>query len=102
MVEDLIDNTTTALNEVMRCKESYANVIGLVSLFDYGLGEITAQYEKKKCPVYSVINFDSLLSVIIKERLCKSDKIALLQEWKENPAEWSRKNVGEHAEIGIS
>ncbi|MGO3306547.1 MAG: orotate phosphoribosyltransferase, partial [Sphingobacterium sp.] len=65
------------------------NVVGLVSIFTYGLDIATANFAEAKCPFFSLCNYDALIKVAVRNGYVLESDISLLEKWRRDPASWT-------------
>ena len=63
VVEDLVSTGKSSLIAVKALREAGCNVVGLVSIFTYGLDEATQNFAEAKCTFHSLCDYDSLIQV---------------------------------------
>ncbi len=89
VVEDLVSTGKSSLQAVKALREAGCNVVGLVSIFTYGLDAATANFAEAKCPLFSLCNYDALINVAVEHGYVLEADLELLQEWRKDPANWS-------------
>ncbi len=92
VVEDLVSTGKSSLQAVKALREAGCNVVGLVSIFTYGLDEATKNFAEAKCPVLSLCNYNALIKVAVERSYVLESEIDLLEQWRRDPANWQ---VGE-------
>jgi orotate phosphoribosyltransferase len=89
VVEDLISTGKSSLKAVEDLREAGIEVIGLVSIFNYGFTAADAKFREVNCPYISLCNFNELAKVAIETNYitnAQADKIAL---WSKDAQAWS-------------
>ncbi len=89
VVEDLISTGKSSLKAVEDLRENGIEVIGLVSIFNYGFASTEEKFKEAKCPYISLCNFNEMAKVAIDINYItaiQSEKIAL---WSKDPQAWS-------------
>lgn len=89
VVEDLISTGKSSLKAVEALREAGCNVVGLVSIFNYGFEEAKANFLDAKCEVISLCDFDALIEVAAKFNYIHTDELDLLRAWRVDPANWN-------------
>jgi orotate phosphoribosyltransferase len=88
VVEDLISTGKSSLQVVEVLRNSGVEIIGMVSIFNYGFN-IAEQAFKKAGVVYeSLTNYSSLIELAIEKNIISAKTEQLLLNWKTDPANW--------------
>lgn len=90
VVEDLISTGKSSLKAVEALREAGSNVVGLVSIFTYGFAEAKKNFEKAKCQVISLCDFDTLIQVAAEFNYIHKEDLDMLRTWKLDPANWGQ------------
>lgn len=88
VIEDLISTGKSSLQVCEILKESGAEVVGIVSIFNYGFPQAAAAFEKAGIKMISLTNYSVLVALAIENKLIGTDALQTLTQWRENPAEW--------------
>jgi len=88
VIEDLISTGKSSLVAVKALREAGCNVVGLVSIFTYGLQQATDNFADAKCPYFSLCNYDALIQVAAENSYVLEEDIEILKKWRLNPAAW--------------
>lgn len=89
VVEDLVSTGKSSLVAVKALREAGCNVVGLVSIFTYGLDEATKNFADAKCTFHSLCDYDSLIQVAAESGFIFEEDVELLKDWRKNPSTWS-------------
>lgn len=92
VIEDLISTGGSSLKEVTACREGDAEVLGVISIFNYGLESAQKAFAEANCPVHSVLTYDTLLEVAKEEKMFSESQLQLLASWRPNQPNWGEKN----------
>ena len=90
VIEDLISTGKSSLQVVDVLKKSSLDVIGMVSIFNYGFDIATKSFEESGVPFQSLTNYETLISLAIEKKMVSADQEAILLNWKTDPANWKR------------
>lgn len=93
VVEDLISTGKSSLKVVKTLRDAGCNVVGLVSIFNYGFAEAAENFNEAKCRYVSLSNYDTLINVASQYGYVHEDDIELLKKWKANPGQWQPEKV---------
>lgn len=90
VVEDLISTGGSVITAVQALREAGCEVLGVVSIFTYGLEKGKEAFEQAEIKSLSLTNFPALVRVAIeKGYITEKDQESLLA-WCQAPAEWSK------------
>ena len=85
VVEDLISTAGSSLEVVDVLKEAGAEVLGIVSIFTYGLKKGIERLEAANVINHSLSNFETLVNIAAKENYISNDDINKLLKFQKNP-----------------
>jgi orotate phosphoribosyltransferase len=89
VVEDLISTGGSVITAVQALREAGCVVLGVVSIFTYGLQKGKEAFEQADIKSLSLTNFPTLVEVAVeKGYVSEVDQESLLL-WSNNPTEWS-------------
>ena len=88
VVEDLISTGKSSLQVVDVLRNAGVEVIGLVSIFNYGFNAAQEAFKKAGVELESLTNYESLIKLAIEKNIVSEDAEHLLQSWREDPAAW--------------
>ena len=88
VVEDLISTGKSSLQVVDVLRNAGVEVIGLVSIFNYGFTAAQEAFKKAGVELESLTNYESLIKLAIEKNIVSEDAEHLLQSWREDPAAW--------------
>ncbi|EKN66372.1 orotate phosphoribosyltransferase [Neobacillus bataviensis LMG 21833] len=90
VVEDLISTGGSVITAVQALKEAGCEVLGVVSIFTYGLEKGRQLLKEEEIKSFSLTDFATLIEVAIsKEYVSVEDQESLLS-WSEDPSQWSK------------
>lgn len=89
VVEDLISTGGSAVEVVETLREAGAEVLGIVSIFTYGMKKGLERLEAAGVKNVSLTNFDALTRAAAQEGYIKSEDIDRLIRFRDNPADES-------------
>ncbi|SMQ70271.1 orotate phosphoribosyltransferase [Bacillus sp. OV166] len=90
VVEDLISTGGSVITAVQALREAGCEVLGVVSIFTYGLEKGKEAFEQADIKSLSLTNFPALVKVAIeKGYIMETDQESLLS-WSQAPSEWSK------------
>ncbi|MBQ7966276.1 MAG: orotate phosphoribosyltransferase [Ruminococcus sp.] len=95
VVEDLISTGGSVLEVVNVLREAGAEVLGIVSIFTYGMKKGLERLASADVKNVSLTNFDVIAEVAAEEGYIKSEDIVKLISFRNNPSDESWINAGE-------
>jgi orotate phosphoribosyltransferase len=88
VIEDLISTGKSSLQVCGVLKSAGMEVIGMVSIFNYGFPLAVEAFEKAGIPFVSLTNYEVLINLAVEKELVTADQLKGLLNWRNNPAEW--------------
>ncbi len=89
VVEDLISTGGSCIDVVEALREAGAEVLGVVSIFTYGMKKGLEKLENANVENHSLSNFDTLVEVAAKEGYILPDDVEKLRRFMSNPSDES-------------
>lgn len=89
VVEDLISTGGSVLDAVAALEEAGAEVLGIVSIFTYGMKKSVERFEQARVKNVSLTNFDVIATVASEEGYIEKDDVARLIAFRNNPTDES-------------
>jgi orotate phosphoribosyltransferase len=90
VVEDLISTGKSSLHAIQALREFGCEVIGLISIFNYGFEAAKNAFDQANCPYISLTNYTDLIDVAIKKGLVQENQLELLNQWRQSPSNWAQ------------
>ncbi|MDE7080493.1 MAG: orotate phosphoribosyltransferase [Muribaculaceae bacterium] len=93
VVEDLISTGGSCIDVVEALREAGAEVLGVVSIFTYGMKKGLERLAAAGVENHSLSNFDTLVEVAVEQGYIQTSDEARLKQFMANPADesWMRK-----------
>lgn len=88
VIEDLISTGNSSLQVVDILRQSGLEVMGLVSIFNYGFETASQAFEKAGVPYISLSDYPTLIRLALEKKLVSPDEEKVLLKWREDPANW--------------
>lgn len=88
VIEDLISTGQSVLEATEAAKREGANVLGVAAIFTYELPAGEENFAKAELPLFTLTNYSVLIETALTEKYIDEAELALLKEWKKNPADW--------------
>lgn len=89
VVEDLISTGGSVLEVVNVLREAGAQVLGIVSIFTYGMAKGLKQLAEAQVKHVSLTNFDVIAQVAAEEHYIRPQDVARLISFRDNPSDES-------------
>ncbi len=93
VVEDLISTAGSAVEVVNVLREAGADVLGIVSIFTYGMKKGLERLAEAKVKNVSLTNFDMIAEIAAQENYIKPEDVKRLIAFRNNPSDesWIKK-----------
>ena len=89
VVEDLISTGGSVIEVVNVLREAGAEVLGIVSIFTYGMKKGIERLEAANVKNVSLTNFDVIAEIAAEEKYVKPEDVARLIKFRNNPSDES-------------
>lgn len=93
VIEDLISTAGSCVEVVDALREAGAQVLGVVSIFTYGMEKGKQRLKDAGVVNYSLTNFDTLCKVAVEEGYISTAEEAKLKKFMSNPSDPSWQNI---------
>lgn len=93
VIEDLISTGGSCIEVVDALREAGANVLGVVSIFTYGMAKGIERLKEANVTNYSLTNFDTLCKAAVEEGYISKNEEAKLKKFMSNPSDPSWQNI---------
>jgi orotate phosphoribosyltransferase len=94
VVEDLISTGGSVIDTVEALREAGADVLGVVSIFTYGMQKGLDRLAEAKVKNVSLTNFDTIAAIAAEDGYIGKDDVARLIAFRNNPSDESWINKG--------
>lgn len=89
-IEDLISTGGSVIDAASAVQQAGGVVLGCAAIFSYQLDAAMDNFQEADLPVYTLSNYSALIKEAAEKGIIKSEDKMLLNEWRDNPAEWGR------------
>lgn len=89
VIEDLISTAGSCIEVVEALREAGADVLGVVSIFTYGMQKGLDRLAAANVANYSLSNFDTLCEVAVEEKYITAEEEVKLKKFMANPSDES-------------
>lgn len=90
VIEDLISTGKSSLQVCDVLKAAGVEVVGMVSIFNYGFPQAVEAFEKAGIPFVSLTNYEVLINLAVEKGIVGNDAVEGLMQWRQNPSEWGK------------
>lgn len=93
IVEDLISTGGSVINVLNTLREAGAEVLGIVSIFTYGMKKAAERLSDAKIKSVSLSGFDSVCEAALEDGIITEDDLVRLKKFRDNPNDegWLKK-----------
>lgn len=91
VVEDLISTGGSVITAVQALRDAGCEVLGVVSIFTYGLEKGKTAFAQEAIKSESLTDFATLVEVAIEKGSISQNDEESLMSWSKDPAEWSNR-----------
>ena len=88
VIEDLISTGKSSLQVVDALRKADLEVLGMVSIFNYGFSAAKEAFEKASVIFYSMTNYPNMIKLAIEKGTITSEQEGVLLKWQEDPSNW--------------
>ncbi len=89
VVEDLISTGKSSLQVVEVLRKEGLEVVGMVSIFNYGFQLAEDEFAAAGVPYFSLTNYTSLITAALEKGMVSADEESTLLKWRESPSTWN-------------
>lgn len=93
LIEDLISTGMSSLKAVQATRTFGAEVLAVLSIFNYGFNISKESFEEASCEYKSLCNFDALNKEAISLNYINAEDVPEILSWQMNPKAWSDKQT---------
>jgi len=90
VIEDLISTGKSSLQVVDVLKNAGIEVVGMVSIFNYGFDVAKNAFNTAGVPYKSLTNYASLIELALEKGTVSADEESILLKWREDPSNWMK------------
>ncbi len=90
VVEDLVSTGGSSLKAVQALREAGFDVLGMVSIFNYGFDIATRNFYEANTSLISLSDYNSLLKYALSQKYITEDQVTSLKAWRVDPSGWKK------------
>lgn len=88
VVEDLVSTGGSSLKAVEALRDAGLEVLGMVSIFNYGFDLATRNFYEANISLISLSDYNSLLKHALEKKTITADQVTSLKAWRVDPSNW--------------
>ena len=88
VIEDLVSTGKSSLQVVNVLKGAGVEVVGMVSIFNYGFPEAAEAFAESNIQYYSLTDYSTLIQLAVEKGSVSEREQEILLKWKDDPANW--------------
>ena len=89
-IEDLISTGGSVIDAASAVQQAGGAVLGCAAIFSYQLDAAMDNFQEADLPIYTLSNYSALIKAAVEKGIIKSEDKMLLNEWRDDPAEWGK------------
>ena len=90
VIEDLISTGKSSLQVVDVLRNAGLEVVGMVSIFNYGFDIEDEAFKKAGVPFISLTNYASLIELAVEKGDVDANTQEMLMDWRNSPSTWNQ------------
>src|SRR5215831_18257742 len=89
VIEDLISTGKSSLQVVDVLRNAGVEVIGMVSIFNYGFDIANKAFAEKNCKYISLTNYNAMINLALDKGIVAAGMEQVLLQWRHDPVNWN-------------
>jgi orotate phosphoribosyltransferase len=89
VIEDLISTGKSSLQVVDVLRDAGVEIVGMVSIFNYGFETAIKSFAEKNCTFISLTDYNALISLALDKGIVAAGMEQVLLQWRNDPANWT-------------
>ena len=90
VIEDLVSTGGSAISVINALQFVGADVLALISIFNYGFDLSTDNFSKVRVPVFNLTDYNTLIEVAVEKGFISSNDLETLNQWRQSPDTWGQ------------
>jgi orotate phosphoribosyltransferase len=90
VVEDLISTGKSSLQVVDALRQAGAEVVGMISIFNYGFDVAVEAFDQAGVKLKSLTNYPQMISLAMEKGNVPAEMESVLLQWQKDPANWKK------------
>lgn len=88
VIEDLLSTGGSVLEACEAARREGADVLGVAAIFTYELPQVQENFDQAGLSYVTLTNYTALIESALETGAIQESDVALLQEWRKDPAAW--------------
>jgi orotate phosphoribosyltransferase len=88
VVEDLVSTGGSSLKTVAALRDAGFNVLGMISIFNYGFDIATRNFYEANVSLISLSDYSHLIIQALNQKYISEEQVTSLKAWRVDPAGW--------------
>jgi orotate phosphoribosyltransferase len=88
VIEDLLSTGGSVLEACEAAKREGTDVLGVAAIFTYELPQVQENFDQAGLSYVTLTNYTALIESALETGAIQESDVALLQEWRKDPAAW--------------
>jgi len=90
VVEDLVSTGGSSLKSVQALRDAGFEVLGMVSIFNYGFDIATRNFYDANTSLISLSDYSQLLKYALDKKFISDEQLTSLKAWRVDPSNWRK------------
>lgn len=90
VIEDLISTGKSSLQVVDALRKAGAEVVGMISIFNYGFDVAVEAFDQAGVKLKSLTNYPQMISLAMEKGSVPAEMESVLLQWQKDPANWKK------------
>ena len=90
VVEDLVSTGGSSLKSVQALRDAGFEVLGMVSIFNYGFDIATRKFYDANTSLISLSDYSQLLKYALDKKFISDEQLTSLKAWRVDPSNWRK------------
>ncbi|MDR1407725.1 MAG: orotate phosphoribosyltransferase [Tannerella sp.] len=88
IIEDLVSTGGSSLKAVRAVRNFGCDVVGMVAIFTHGFPIAEQRFKEASVQLTTLSNYDVVIEEAVRTNYIDESEVAILQEWRKDPANW--------------
>ena len=89
VIEDLISTGKSSLQVCEVLRSAGVQVMGMVSIFNYGFPQADSAFKEAGVPYVSLSNYEILINLAVEKKILLENDLNSLLNWRNSPSDWN-------------
>jgi orotate phosphoribosyltransferase len=88
VIEDLVSTGGSSLKAVQALRDAGFNVLGMISIFNYGFDIATRNFYEANTSLVSLSDYSYLINYALDQKYITNEQLVSLKAWRVDPSSW--------------